>query len=344
MAMRLLPLASAEAARQYALDLTQRLALRKRLLRVPPPPPPPLAGARAAADGAREPLTVAQLDGEAQLQATAAARATVSVTQAACDTVDRARRSAVPPLFRPRILADGSLAMSPAQEIFNALTMLVPLRAAMRAASSAPGDGGDVVAAAIILHFPFSFCYHLACALRPAAHPVLGNGWCKGDLVMIHFAGACMALGTSGSVRWLYLNMAFSTVCAVRTVMWCNTQIERLFCRVLCVVGYIAPIGYVDSRHLGSAVVWFSLVSVLFVLNGRLKGWGHALSHLALGPLAAVVVAAAELAPGAPAEFADAAAELVRCVGGALASVRLATDDVGPVATLSMLFEGFASA
>lgn len=77
--------------------------------------------------------------------------------------------------------------------------MLVPLAAALRASSAEPGDGGDIVAAAIIIHFPFSFCYHLACALWPDTHPVQGNALCKGDLVMIHCAGAYMALGTSGT-------------------------------------------------------------------------------------------------------------------------------------------------
>lgn len=85
------------------------------------------------------------------------------------------------------------------QEVLNALTMLLPLGVALRAGSTQPGDGGDLVAAGIIIHFPFSFFYHFACALRPESHPVDGNRLCKGDLVMIHCAGAIMTFGTSGT-------------------------------------------------------------------------------------------------------------------------------------------------
>jgi hypothetical protein len=104
-------------------------------------------------------------------------------------------------LWRPRLLADGCLAMSPMQELANAFTMLIPLAVALSTSALPAGVGAHVIAAAIVFHFPFSFLYHLACAGAPERHPVVGNAWCKGDLIAIHIAGATMALGTSGVRR-----------------------------------------------------------------------------------------------------------------------------------------------
>lgn len=98
-----------------------------------------------------------------------------------------------------RTLPDGYLAMTPLQEIANAFTMLIPAACAVQTVGMAPGMGCHLVAAAILLHFPFSVAYHVACAAQPAKHPVVGNNWCKGDLIAIHLAGASMSLATSGA-------------------------------------------------------------------------------------------------------------------------------------------------
>jgi hypothetical protein len=101
-------------------------------------------------------------------------------------------------VWTPRVLPDGTFAMSPAQEVANALTMLIPFAAALQACQLPVGAGAHIVSAAILLHFPFSFVYHLNCARFTERHPVVGNAWCKGDLIAIHLAGGVMSLGTSG--------------------------------------------------------------------------------------------------------------------------------------------------
>lgn len=58
-------------------------------------------------------------------------------------------------------------------------------------------------------------------------------------------------------------------------------------------------------------MLWFVLTAVFFVLNGKLGGWGHSLSHLALGPFAAATIAAGTVA-AVPEHLAEGAAELVR--------------------------------
>jgi len=191
--------------------------------------------------------------------------------------------------------------MSPAQEVANALTMLLPLAYALDALRAVPTpSGAHVVAASIAVHFPFSFVYHLWCAANPRAHPVVGNVFCKLDLVFIHVAGAFMAYGTSGSPSWLAANLAFNLTCAYRTWRWWSTTLERRLCRLLCAAGYMAPIAAVDAALLAQVCLMFTLMALPFALNKALGGWGHALSHVVLGPFALAVITAGAVVPVGP--------------------------------------------
>jgi len=201
------------------------------------------------------------------------------------------------PHLRARQLEDGFIVMTPAQELANAFTMLLPLAYALDTAIQPGPTGAHVVAAAVIVHFPFSFFYHLSCALHPDRHPVLNNMWCKLDLMFIHVAGACMSLGTSGSLLWLGVNLAFNLACAWRIWRWCNGKLERRVCRLLCAAGYLAPIGLHSAHLLDDALLYFLLVALPFVFNTGLKGWGHALSHVCLAPFAFCVITAGAALP-----------------------------------------------
>mmetsp|Transcript_573 Transcript_573/g.1381 ORF Transcript_573/g.1381 Transcript_573/m.1381 type:complete len:284 (-) Transcript_573:372-1223(-) len=189
--------------------------------------------------------------------------------------------------------------MTPAQEIANALTMLLPLGMALNSfMEEQPAPGELLVASAIILHFPFSFCYHISCALlHGRVHPVEDNLGLKLDLAFIHIAGSIMSLGTSGSLAWFAANAAFNSVAVYRTGKWCNTAVERQLCRLLCVLGYLNPMLWHDSALFLNAVSVFFAMAACFVCNKWLSGWGHALSHVLLAPFASFVFAAARLAP-----------------------------------------------
>jgi len=251
-----------------------------------------------------------------------------------------ARARAVAPLLQPRLLPCGTLAMAPAQELINALTMLIPLATALGAAALPMGTGAHIIAAAIVLHFPFSFAYHISCALKPGSHPVVDNRYWKGDAVAIHLAGASMALGTSGSLAWLVLNLVFNLICSYRTLVWCNSQRERRLCRWFCAIGYIAPIGLVDPALASQAFWCFFATALPFVLNARLGGWGHALSHVVLGRFAVSIIAAGA-ATEAP--FSEAPAMLVRGVSDALGGSWVLQLAELPVSALALMIDVVAS-
>jgi hypothetical protein len=101
----------------------------------------------------------------------------------------------------------------------------------------------------------------------------------------------------SGSIEWLLAVGAFNLVCALRTYFWCNSQLERWLCRVLCVAGYVLPISMADPVLCAQAFFFFACTAVPFVLNAKLNGWGHALSHVVLGPFVVSILAAASSVP-----------------------------------------------
>merc|ERR1719343_1588288 len=111
--------------------------------------------------------------------------------------------------------------MSPMQEVFNALTML-PTALVSVYVLLASRDGGFnvgdlVIAAAILLHLPFSMIYHVHCAAHHGlVDPVENNRFLKLDLIFIHIAGAIMSFATSQSLAWFLTMAAFNGVSAYR--------------------------------------------------------------------------------------------------------------------------------
>lgn len=95
--------------------------------------------------------------------------------------------------------------------------------------------------------------------------------------------------------------MAFALWSSYRTLRWAAGRTERRLGRVACACAYILPIALRDGAACALAVGGFGATAILFAWNARLNGWGHALSHLTLVPLAVGVLrgAAAVQAPGA---------------------------------------------
>jgi len=186
--------------------------------------------------------------------------------------------------------------MSPTQEVFNALTM-VPLACMALHTLVRPAEGttsaDTLFAAAIIVHFPFSFCYHTHCALRHGlVDPVENNFFLKLDLVFIHISGSLMALATSASYAWFLAMALFNAVSASRTLRWSNTTFERRSCRACCLLGYLLPVFAIDWVLFAWAMVVFGGMAFCFACNQQLRGWGHSLSHILLVPFAACFFAA----------------------------------------------------
>lgn len=123
-------------------------------------------------------------------------------------------------------------------------------------------------------------------------------------------------------------NGVFNAVCSVRTLLWCNSQLERRACRLLCALGYILPIGAHDPALCRLAASAFLAVSLPFVCNGRLGGWGHALSHVVLGPFAYSIVTAASVVPAPVSEAPAAFVALVNAALGAASASLLTVADI----------------
>lgn len=161
-----------------------------------------------------------------------------------------------------------------------------------------PGEGttsaDSMLAGAILVHFPFSFCYHMHCALcYGLVDPVENNLFLKLDLAFIHITGSFMALATSASVAWFVAMAVFNAVSAHRTLRWVNTTGERRACRAWCLLGYMLPVVVIDHLLFASALFVFLGMLLCFAFNRQLRGWGHAMSHILLVPFAACLFAAA---------------------------------------------------
>lgn len=189
--------------------------------------------------------------------------------------------------------------MNRLQEVANALTMLLPFAVAARSLmEEQPAFGEWLAAAAILIHFPFSFCYHVSCAYyQESVHPVEGNFGLQLDLAFIHVSSALMSLATSGSLPWFGLNALLNGLAVYRIATWSSTAGERRLLRGVGVLAYILPILVVDARLFLRSLLIFLSVGFSFALNGLLAGWGHALSHVLLAPFAKCILSAAELAP-----------------------------------------------
>jgi len=195
-----------------------------------------------------------------------------------------------------RKAAEGDIfLMSPFQEVLNALTMLPTACMSWHAIfHSDCGPGVELIAFGILVHFPFSFGYHVACAiLHGRRHPVEGNIALRLDLVFIHVAATFMAYGTSGSRTWFFLVALFNATCSYRTALWRGCLAERRACRCVCALAYIAPILATDIVVCLWALASFVAVAVPFSTNRQLSGWGHAISHVMLVSLASALFVAA---------------------------------------------------
>lgn len=166
--------------------------------------------------------------------------------------------------------------MTPLQEMLNAGTMTLPLALALPAADELRTHVGKrIVAAGIVMHFPFSFAYHVTCATT--ADDQTKHVLRRMDLMAILASGALFSLATSGSVAWFAAMAAFNGTCALRT--WSNApRSEQLFCRLMSTAGYIAPVAVKDGLLCAKATASFASIRFAEPTRSFDPVLGHALA------------------------------------------------------------------
>mmetsp|Transcript_107013 Transcript_107013/g.333557 ORF Transcript_107013/g.333557 Transcript_107013/m.333557 type:complete len:253 (-) Transcript_107013:36-794(-) len=199
-----------------------------------------------------------------------------------------AARPPAPPSGTKPGTAAAEAVMTPVQEVANALTMLpvavLALQAVLEPGASA---GVRLVAASVLVHNPFSVAYHTSCAVNYGKlHPCENNPFLKWDISFIHVGGAILSLATSGSLAYSAASTAFNGVCIYRIAAWRGSTLERRLARVCCFLLYAVPIARIDPLTFARTMSIFLAMAAVFVFSQRLRGWGHALSHLLLLPFA----------------------------------------------------------
>jgi len=201
--------------------------------------------------------------------------------------------------------------MSPLQETANAFSMLVPLSAScwyryVLHAAPFPSDFAsllappDLLIATTALHLPFSFIYHLRCALNyyPNQHLRIHNNWRRLDHTFIHVCCAAFSYALSGSGHYLLLT-AFMNAFCVKCVWFDGVTSagkplqQRLQPMIQLYISCILWRG--DFVNYGLAFATGLGASLLFMLSKQLKGWGHSIFHVVGGPLTTTLVRAASL-------------------------------------------------
>jgi hypothetical protein len=148
---------------------------------------------------------------------------------------------------------------------------------------SLPPSPVIMIAAAIILHAPFSFIYHYKYAHR-LRNPIERTAHLSRrlDHTMIHVASALMSYSTSGSWQYFFITCLFNAECvyrhlAIRHVRPRSNQIRIL----VSMLAYTMPIWKQGQQPTVFLQVWMCfLVSGWFFLAYPIGGWSHSVFHL----------------------------------------------------------------
>lgn len=156
------------------------------------------------------------------------------------------------------------------------------------------------VAAAIVVHAPFSFLYHWTYAVRPDN---LQHWSRRLDQSFIHIASALVSYGTSGSWDYFVANALFNADCVYRqfrpTVRPRQNQI-RITASILA---YTLPILRRGDIH-SFVQAWIVLALGGFLFSKYpIGGWSHSAFHMVMCVLPPLIMRVAATVPAAQAQM-----------------------------------------
>ena len=192
-------------------------------------------------------------------------------------------------------------AMTPVQEVSNALSMILPTAVLAFNAWTAPNRMVIVLLIGSSMHLPVSFTYHLSAAFNRYSDR-LDNDMRRLDQSMQHVVGTIFSFALSGSVKYTALNLAVN----IRGLylLWdkgTSNDGKRWVPVLLCVLMYTAPMLWRgDFQNYSIAVASMAVGGVSFVpaLNKRFfRGWGHTIFHVVLMIYAQALANSAKYVP-----------------------------------------------
>lgn len=142
----------------------------------------------------------------------------------------------------------------------------------------------------IVVHAPFSIMYHWVYATNLHPRARIGHWSRRLDHSFIHFASACMAYATSGSVDYALINVAYNLDCAYKQFEEKVRPRRNQTRTSISILLYISPVllrrDYVDFAQL---VLIFS-ISGWFFITYPIGGWSHSMFHLAIAFLPYIIM------------------------------------------------------
>lgn len=170
-------------------------------------------------------------------------------------------------------------------QIANAFTMVSPFIAWWRHRKVAEKQ---CLTRMLAVHIPISFLYHLVSGLN--INGVIKGLLKRGDLALIHIYAmqACRAIKRSHSHFTTRMPMLFvmplNTYCIIRVCQGYEDTLLRMSSLYICThdaLRYVKALPRSKTR----LILFGTSASVLFYFDDQLKGMGHSLFHIILGPL-----------------------------------------------------------
>lgn len=170
------------------------------------------------------------------------------------------------------------------QEVANAVSMIFPVIFLWYAWYTDPIMDIAIFAVGTTLQFPFSFYYHIKCAMK-RYDDVINNNERRMDQSIQHIVCVMFAYAISGSRVYAIFNSVINCICLYR--LWFVKHHSHWIEIMYCVALYILPmIIHNDITNFTYCVLSICIgggFCFISHLNFEyLNGWGHTLFHLLL--------------------------------------------------------------
>lgn len=177
-------------------------------------------------------------------------------------------------------------AMTPTQELLNAVTMVLPTAVLAAHVWHVPHRMVVILLVGSSMHLPASFTYHLSAAFRRYPDR-LDNDMRRLDQSLQHVIGTMFSFALSGSLLYFFLNLAMNAYGVMQ--LWdarTSNDGKRWVPLMASVIGYTLPMLWRgDLRNYSLAIGSMLVGGLSFVpeLNKRaFGGWGHTIFHVTL--------------------------------------------------------------
>ena len=177
-------------------------------------------------------------------------------------------------------------AMTPAQEVSNAVSMILPTAVFAFNSWKSPNKLVMILLVGSSMHLPISFTYHLSAAFNRYPDR-LDNDMQRLDQSMQHVVGTIFSYALSGSWKFALLNLIINSF-GIKQLWNAKTSNDgkRWILVMVCVLMYTSPMlwrGDIQNYALAMGSMLIGGISFVPQLNKHIfLGWGHTIFHTVL--------------------------------------------------------------